>query len=140
MSSLPKTDHTRPVGAEAAPKSTSGLTRLRLAWVNSMRGLRLAFSGERAFRQEVALAVVLVPLAFWVGRNWVEVAVLAGCVWLVMVVELLNSAIEAAIDRIGPERHSLSGRAKDIASAAVWMALALSACIWAAALWHRFVA
>lgn len=140
MSSLPETDHIPPAGAETAPKSASGLRRLRLAWVNSMRGLRLAYSGERAFRQEVALAAVLVPLAFWLGRSWVEVAVLAGCVWLVMVVELLNSAIEAAIDRIGPERHTLSGRAKDIASAAVWMALGLCACVWAAALWQRFVA
>jgi diacylglycerol kinase (ATP) len=66
------------------------------------------------------------------------VAVLAGCVWLVMEVELLNSAIEAAIDRIGPERHTLSGRAKDIASAAVWMALALCAGVWGAAAWQRF--
>lgn len=134
MSSLPDA-HTPPT---TPPKSTSGLTRLRQAWVNSMRGLRLAYSGERAFRQEVALAVVLVPLAFWLGRNWVEVAVLAGCVWLVMVVELLNSAIESAIDRIGPERHTLSGRAKDIASAAVWMALALCASVWGAAAWARF--
>lgn len=135
MSSLPDTNN---APSTAPPKTTSGLTRLRSAWVNSMRGLRLAYSGERAFRQEVALAVVLVPLAFWLGRNWVEVAVLAGCVWLVMVVELLNSAIEAAIDRIGPERHTLSGRAKDIASAAVWMALALCAGVWGGAAWQRF--
>lgn len=135
MSSLPDTNNTP---STAPPKSASGLNRLRQAWVNSMRGLRLAYSGERAFRQEVALAVVLVPLAFWLGRNWVEVAVLAGCVWLVMVVELLNSAIESAIDRIGPERHTLSGRAKDIASAAVWMALALCAGVWGAAAWQRF--
>ncbi|MFO1339308.1 MAG: diacylglycerol kinase [Burkholderiaceae bacterium] len=128
------------VPAPTPPKSTGGLARLRQAWVNSMRGLRLAYDGERAFRQEVALAVVLVPAAFWLGRGWVEVALLAGCVWLVMVVELLNSAIEAAIDRIGPERHTLSGRAKDVASAAVWMSLALCAMVWGAALWARFVA
>jgi diacylglycerol kinase (ATP) len=105
-----------------------------------MRGLRMAYQGERAFRQETALAIVMVPLSFWVGRTWVEVALLAGCVWLVMIVELLNSAIEAAIDRIGPERHVLSGRAKDVASAAVWMSLAMCAGIWGAALWARFVA
>jgi diacylglycerol kinase (ATP) len=98
----------------------------------------MAYLGERAFRQEAWLAAVLVPLAFWVGRSWFEVALLAGCVWLVMIVELLNSAVEAAIDRIGLERHALSGRAKDVASAAVWMALALCAGIWGAALWHRF--
>jgi diacylglycerol kinase (ATP) len=68
------------------------------------------------------------------------VALLAGCVWMVMIVELLNSAIEAAIDRNGPERQVLSGRAKDVASAAVWMSLALCAGIWGAALWARFVA
>ncbi len=105
-----------------------------------MRGLRLAYQGERAFRQETALAVVLVPLAFWLGRSWVEVALLAGCVWLLMIVELLNSAVEAAIDRIGPERHELSGRAKDVASAAVWMALMMCVGVWGAALWARFAA
>lgn len=118
----------------------SGITRLRRAWANSLRGLGLAFQGEQAFRQEVALAAVLVPLAAWLGDTWVEVALLAGSVWLVMVVELLNSAVEAAIDRIGPERHPLSGRAKDIGSAAVWMALVLCGAIWAAALWQRFAA
>lgn len=100
----------------------------------------MAFRGEQAFRQEVALAMVLVPLSFWLGNTWVEVTLLAGSVWLVMVVELLNSAVEAAIDRIGPERHPLSGRAKDIGSAAVWMALAMCAGIWGAALWARLAA
>jgi diacylglycerol kinase (ATP) len=119
-------------------KPVAALTRLQGAWANSLRGLRMAYRGEQAFRQEVALAAIAVPMAFWIGRSWVEVAVLAGCVWLVMVVELLNSAIEAAIDRIGPERHALSGRAKDVASAAVWMALALCIAIWSAALWQRF--
>ncbi|MEK8030781.1 diacylglycerol kinase [Ideonella sp. DXS29W] len=120
------------------PKSTGGFERLQKAWANSVRGLSLAFRGEKAFRQEVAIAAVLVPLAFWVGRSWVEVALLCASVWLVMIVELLNSAIEAAIDRIGPERHELSGRAKDVASAAVWMSLVLCGGIWAAALWARF--
>jgi len=123
-----------------ASKTLSGLSRLRQAWINSMRGLRMAYQGERAFRQESALAIVLVPLSFWVGRSWVEVALLAGCIWLLMIVELLNSAVEAAIDRIGPERHVLSGRAKDVASAAVWMALMMCVSIWCAALWARFVA
>lgn len=126
--------------ASPAPKTLGGLSRLRHAWINSMRGLRLAYQGERAFRQETALAIVLVPLAFWVGRSWVEVALLAGCVWLLMIVELLNSAVEAAIDRIGPERHELSGRAKDVASAAVWMALMMCVGVWGAALWARFAA
>lgn len=131
---------TAPSSDNAPPKPPGGFGRLVKAWANSMRGLQLAYQGERAFRQETALAVVLVPLSFWVGRTWVEVALLAGCVWLVMIVELLNSAIEAAIDRIGPERHVLSGRAKDVASAAVWMSLAMCAGIWGAALWARFIA
>lgn len=129
-----------PLPAPTPPKTATGLARLRQAWTNSLHGLRLAYDGERAFRQEVALAAVLVPAAFWLGRGWVETALLAGCVWLVLVVELLNSAIEAAVDRIGPERHALSGRAKDIASAAVWMALALCATVWGAALWARLAA
>lgn len=133
------TVHNAPPEAPAATaaKPPGGLGR---AWGNSMRGLRMAYNGERAFRQEAWLAAVLVPLAFWLGRTWVEVALLAGCVWLVMIVELLNSAVEAAIDRIGPERHALSGRAKDVASAAVWMALAMCVGIWGAALWHRVFA
>ncbi|HEX5684396.1 MAG TPA: diacylglycerol kinase [Ideonella sp.] len=131
---------TAPPTISSEPKTLSGLSRLRQAWINSMRGLRMAYQGERAFRQEAALAVVLVPLSFWVGRSWVEVALLAGCIWLLMIVELLNSAIEAAIDRIGPERHVLSGRAKDVASAAVWMALMMCVGIWGAALWARFAA
>jgi diacylglycerol kinase (ATP) len=133
MSTVPTSDNT-------PAKPPGGFGRLIKAWTNSMRGLRMAYQGERAFRQETWLAVVLVPLSFWVGRTWLEVALLAGCVWLVMIVELLNSAIEAAIDRIGPERHALSGRAKDVASAAVWMSLAMCAGIWGAALWARFIA
>ena len=126
--------------APATARPDAALARLRGAWMNSIRGLHMAYRGEQAFRQEVALAAVAVPAAFWLGSNWVEVALLAGCVWLVMVVELLNAAIEAAIDRIGPERHALSGRAKDVASAAVWMALAMCIAIWAAALWQRVAA
>ncbi|MBT9596509.1 MAG: diacylglycerol kinase [Vitreoscilla sp.] len=115
-----------------------GLARLVSAWGNSVRGLRLAWAGERAFRQEALLALALVPTAFWLGQGWIEVALLAGSVGLVLIVELLNSAVEAAIDRIGLERHELSGRAKDLGSAAVWLALVLCAGIWAAALWQRF--
>jgi diacylglycerol kinase (ATP) len=79
------------------------------------------------------------PGAFWLGRSWVEVALLAGSAILVMIVELLNTAVEAAIDRIGPEWHDLSKRAKDMGSAAVLLSLTLCGGIWAAALWQRFV-
>lgn len=82
--------------------------------------------------------MVLVPLSLWLGRSWVEAALLAGSVVLVMIVELLNTGIEAAIDRIGPEWHALSKRAKDMGSAAVLLALLLCAGIWAGALYQRF--
>ena len=90
----------------------------------SMAGLRAGW-GETAFRQEALAAIVMVPLAFWLGQGWVEMALLAGSVMLVMVVELLNTGIETAIDRIGPEWHELSKRAKDMGSAAVLLSLLL---------------
>ncbi|MCY1164857.1 Diacylglycerol kinase [compost metagenome] len=82
--------------------------------------------------------MVLVPAAFWLGRNWVEVVLLAGTVILIMIVELLNTGIETAIDRIGPEWHDLSKRAKDMGSAAVLLSLLLCAGTWALALFQRF--
>ena len=90
--------------------------------------------------QEAIAAVVLVPLAFWLGRSWVETALLAGTVLLVMIVELLNTGIETAIDRIGPEWHDLSKRAKDMGSAAVLLSLVLCAGVWIAALVQRISA
>jgi len=113
----------------------TGLTRVWHATLISLHGLRAGW-GETAFRQEAMLAIVLVPLAFWLGRSWVEVALLAGSVLLVMIVELLNTAVEAAIDRIGPEWHDLSKRAKDMGSAAVLLAGG----IWLAALCQRWLA
>ncbi len=120
-------------------KGRTGIDRVLRATHHSLDGLRTAYQGESAFRQEFWLAVVLVPTAFWVGRGWIEVALLAGSVVLVLVVELLNSGIEAAIDRISFEIHDLSKRAKDLASAAVMLSLALCGSVWAAALWQRFV-
>ncbi|MBB1161691.1 diacylglycerol kinase [Aquariibacter albus] len=121
-------------------KGRTGLDRLRHALGYSIDGLKLAYRGESAFRQETWSAVVLLPAAFWLGRSWVEVSLLAGSVLLVMIVELLNSGIEAAIDRVSYELHDLSKRAKDLASAAVLMSLLLCGGIWGAALWHRFIA
>ncbi len=83
------------------------------------------------------MAFVLVPLAFWLGQSWVETALLAGSVLFVMVVELLNTCIESAIDRIGPEWHDLSKRAKDMGSAAVLLSLLLCVGIWLGAIWQR---
>jgi diacylglycerol kinase (ATP) len=119
-------------------KGRTGLDRIIRATGYSFDGLKSAYRGESAFRQETWLALVLIPASFWVGRNWVEVALLAGTVVLVMIVELLNSGIEAAIDRVSFELHDLSKRAKDLASAAVFLSLLLCGGTWAAALWHRF--
>ena len=119
-------------------KGRTGLDRIVGAAGNSASGLRLAWRHESAFRQEGLLALVLLPAAFWLGCNWVEVALLGGTVMLVLIVELLNSAIEAAIDRIGLELHELSGRAKDLASAAVLLSLLLCAATWGGLLWARF--
>ena len=120
-------------------KARKGLNRLWHAAGYSLNGLHAGW-GEPAFRMEAIMAIVMVPLAFWLGRSWVEVALLAGSVVLVMIVELLNTAVEAAIDRIGPEWHDLSKRAKDMGSAAVLLVSLLTGGIWLAALWHRFVA
>ena len=118
-------------------KGRTGIDRMIHAAGYSMAGLRSAYRGESAFRQEFWLAMVLVPAAFWVGRNWAEVALLIGSTLLVLIVELLNSGIEAAIDRVSFEWHDLSKRAKDLASAAVMLSLLLCAGIWLAALWQR---
>ena len=103
----------------------------------SLAGLRAGWN-ETAFRQECLAALVLLPLSMWLGQTWVEVGVLAGSVVLVMVVELLNTAVETAIDRIGPEWHDLSKRAKDMGSAAVLLSLLLATGLWMAAAYHRF--
>ena len=114
-------------------KRRTGFSRMWHATGYSLAGLRAGW-GEAAFRLEACLAFVMVPLAFWVGRTWVEVALLAGSVLLVLIVELLNTAVESAIDRIGFERHDLSKRAKDMGSAAVLLSLLIAGGIWAAAL------
>ena len=118
-------------------KGRTGLDRVIRATGYSFAGLSAAYRGESAFRQECWLAVVMLPLAPWLGRGWVETALLMGTVVLVLIVELLNSAIEAAIDRVSFELHELSRRAKDVASAAVFLSLALCAGVWLAALWQR---
>ncbi len=104
----------------------------RLWWATrySVAGLRTAWRHEQAFRQEAAVLIVLAPAALRLGRNGVERALLLGSWLLVMIVELINTAIESVIDRIGPERHELAGRAKDLGSAAVFCAIALAALVW----------
>jgi|SRR6185437_1595617 len=121
-----------------APRT--GIARLVRAAGYSIEGFVAAYRGESSFRQEVWAVAILVPLAFWVGRGWVEVSLLAGSALLVLIVELLNSGIEAAIDRISFELHDLSKRAKDVGSAAVLLSILLCCVVWIAALYHQFAA
>ena len=119
-------------------KSRDGLVRLFYAIGFSISGLKAAYQHEKAFRLEARLAVGLLPGAFWLGRGWVEIALLAGSVMAVMAAELANSAIEAVVDRISTERHELSGRAKDLGSACVLLMVVMTGGIWISALWSRF--
>jgi diacylglycerol kinase (ATP) len=124
--------------SEANPqKSRSGLSRIWHAAGYSLAGLRAGWN-ETAFRQEAIAAIVLIPLAMWLANSWIEFSLLAGSIVLVMVVELLNTGIETAIDRIGPEWHSLSKRAKDMGSAAVLLSLVMAIAIWVMALAQHF--
>jgi diacylglycerol kinase (ATP) len=113
----------------------TGWRRLINAARYSWAGLKAAWRNEEAFRQESMLCALLAPIALWLGDGAVERALLIGSLLLIVIVELLNSSIEAAIDRIGAERHELSGRAKDIGSAAVSLALLNAAVIWLLLLW-----
>jgi len=117
-------------------KARRGLNRIWHATGYSLAGLKAGW-GETAFRQEALAALVMIPLAFWLGNGWVEVSILIGTVTLILVVELLNTAIETAIDRIGPEWHDLSKRAKDMGSAAVLLSLLLCLGTWGGALFQR---
>lgn len=117
-----------------AKPGATGLKRIINATGYSWLGLKAAYKHESAFRQELWLAVVLVPLGLFLGEDWMDKAALVCSVLFVLVVELLNSGIEAVVDRIGDEPHKLSGRAKDMGSAAVLIALIITAVIWTAVL------
>lgn len=119
-------------------KGYTGLTRVIRATGHSAAGLQAAWRFESAFRQECLLFLALLPLGVWLGTTWMERAVLIGSAALVLIVELLNSAVESAVDRISMEHHELSKRAKDLGSAAVLVSLVLCGAVWAAALWARF--
>ena len=118
-------------------KLRTGLTRIWYAAGYSLAGLRAGWA-EPAFRQEAIAAVVLLPASFWLARSWVEAALMAGSILIVLIVELLNTGIETVVDRIGPEWHDLSKRAKDMGSAAVLLSLLLCGGIWLTALWRQF--
>lgn len=113
----------------------TGFKRIMLACRATRRGLTGAFRNEAAFRQELALAAAVIPLGLWLGRTGVERALLIAPMLNVLIVELLNTAIEAAVDRIGLERHALAGLAKDMGSAAVFMSFILLGAVWLIVLW-----
>lgn len=145
---MPKTaPPTRPLLPRSKPQSAiyanpqkyrTGLNRIWHAFGYSLAGLRAGWF-ETAFRQEAIASIILIPGAFWLGRSWVESILLAGTVVLVMVIELVNTGIETAIDRIGPEWHDLSKRAKDMGSAAVLLTVMLCVVTWFVAALYRFV-
>lgn len=113
-----------------ANQQNKGLKRLTNAFGFSLAGFRACYQNEEAFRQEVAASLLIIPLALWLGETGVERALLLGSWLLVPLMELLNSALEAVVDRIGSEHHELSGRAKDIGSAVVFLALLITAVVW----------
>ncbi len=119
--------------------SNTGLTRIIKATKYSLVGLKTAWCGEAAFRQEVILVAILIPLGLWLGNNGMERALLTGCCMVVLITELLNSAVEAVVDRIGPEHHPLAGAAKDLGSAAVFVSLIMVVMVWGFILWDFFI-
>jgi len=123
---------------EMSKPGRKGVQRIFWATYYSYRGIRSAIQHEAAFRQEFALMLVLIPLAFWLGETVEQQILLIGPCLLVVVVELINSAIEAVVDRIGSERHVLSGQAKDMGSAAVFFCLVLVVISWGLIGWERF--
>lgn len=116
----------------------TGIRRILRATKFSAQGFRHAWKHEAAFRQELALTLVLLPVAFWLGQSPVERLMLIGSCINVLGVELLNSAIESTVDRFGNEHHELSGRAKDLGSAAVFISLVIVVLVWATVAWQRF--
>ena len=114
-----------------ADSGNKGLTRIIKAAGYSWQGVKATYINEEAFRQEIYLSIILLPLAFYLGETALEIAFMIACVLLVWIVEILNSAIEAVVDRFGGEQHSLSGRAKDMGSAAVTIALINLSVVWA---------
>jgi diacylglycerol kinase (ATP) len=108
----------------------TGLARIKRAMHCSYLGLAAAYRNEEAFRQELLLCLVLLPVACWLGNTNIERALLVGSLFILLIVELLNTAVEVVVNRIGIERHELSGRAKDLGSAAVFMAIANTVIVW----------
>jgi len=111
-------------------QGTAGLERVFKSFSFSMQGLTAAFKNEEGFRQEIYLAIILIPLGFYLGETGIEIALLVSVILLVLIIELINSGMEAVVDRFGGEHHELSGRAKDVGSAAVLIALLNVVLVW----------
>lgn len=114
-----------------------GLPRLKAAWYNSVIGLKDVWKNEEAFRIESIVFMFSIPTAIWLGDTPFKISILCAVVLLILIVEVLNTAVEAVVDRIGPERHELSRIAKDLGSLAVLLASVLAGLVWTAALWER---
>lgn len=119
-------------------KGKQGIERIIAAGGHSIRGLKDTWRSEAAFREECFLLCLFVPAAFWLGNTPTQIALLLLSCMIVLIVELLNTAIEVAIDRVGMERHELSGRAKDVASAAVLLGLLQVVVVWSLVAWEHF--
>ena len=117
----------------------SGIGRIFKATVCSFQGFRAAYKYESAFRQELIMALLMLPVSFLIGNSSIEVAMLIGSLLLLLIVEILNSAIETVVDRVGLELHELSGRAKDLGSAAVFLALLLVAVTWFGVIYQNYL-
>lgn len=126
------------MSAEINKPGTRGLNHIIQAGGYSMKGLKAALTYEEAFRLEMMAMVVMLPLAIWLGQSAVEYALLVGSLLLVLIVELINSALEAVVDRVSVEHHELSGRAKDIGSAAVFISLMNVVAVWGFILYAKF--
>ena len=117
---------------------TTGIARVSDAFGYSMKGLSASWKYEAAFRQEITMGVLLIPVAFWLAQTHIELILLISSIFWVWMAELANSSVEAVVDRTGSERHELSGRAKDIGSALVFMSLLLLAIVWGIVAFNRF--
>jgi diacylglycerol kinase (ATP) len=116
----------------------TGITRIIKAFGFSMKGLGASWKHESAFRQEAVLAIILVPLAFWLARTPAELMILLMTLFIVVITEVLNSAVEAVVDRVSDDHHKLAGRAKDMGSAAVFLSLTMTVIVWGVLLYDRF--
>jgi diacylglycerol kinase (ATP) len=116
-----------------------GIHRIINAGKYSAAGFKAAWINEEAFRQEILMAMLIVPLGMWLGRSWTQRAILVGIYFIIPLTELLNSAIEAIVDRVGQERHELSGRAKDLGSAAVVLSICIASIVWIIIACERFL-